>query len=124
MRHPDLQVLGSCSLHNLAPGPPLGYLNSGMEILKLCLESFQSHHTVGWSFLGTPEGPCLFSLLGHVPLQMQTPGALGFMLGRDGATFGRVNSQVLFRLKNSMLGPFVFVVDQERESMEVCPFLL
>lgn len=67
MRHPDLQVPGSCSLLSLAPGFSLGFLNAGMESKSLCLESFQSHHTVGRSSLGAPEGSCLFNLLGHIP---------------------------------------------------------
>lgn len=53
MRHPDLQVLGSCSLLNLAPGPPLGYLNSGMEIFEALFGVFPITPHCGLFFLGS-----------------------------------------------------------------------
>lgn len=97
---------GSCSLLSLAPGFSLGFLNPGMESTSLCLESFQSHHTVGRSSLGAPEGSCLFSLLDTFLLQMQTAVRFsGVSAGVRWSRFGE-DKQPSF----VSLVPFVFVV--------------
>lgn len=72
MRRQDLQVPGSCSLLSLAPGFSLGFLNPGMGSTSLCLESFQSHHTVGRSSWELQKVPACSASWDPFPLQMQT----------------------------------------------------